>query len=135
MHVSSSQGPTRDGRYKPEIAAPGSDIVAARGFSTDDRQWVAMTGTSMASPYVAGVAAQMLARAPRLTATQIVGIMRRTAQPLPGADYAWQDAAGFGRIRPEMCVREAVRPFMPRDLKTNDEDAPKKKKARKAKAR
>jgi subtilisin family serine protease len=138
MHISSSQGPTRDGRYKPEIAAPGSDIVAARGFSTDDRQWVAMTGTSMASPYVAGVAAQMLSREPRLTATQVVGIMRRTAQPLPGADYAWQDAAGFGRIRPEMCVKEAVRPFTPHDLKANDGDIPKKKytgRTRKAKPR
>ena len=27
-----SQGPTRDGRSKPEIAAPGTDIVAACGF-------------------------------------------------------------------------------------------------------
>jgi subtilase family protein len=92
-----------------------------------------MTGTSRASPYVAGVAAQMLAREPRLTATQIVGIMRRTAQPLPGSDYAWQDAAGFGRIRPEMCVNEAVRPFMPRDLKTDTDDV--RKKARTAKTR
>ena len=96
-----------------------------------------MTGTSMASPYVAGVAAQMLAREPRLTATQIVGIMRRTAQPLPGSDYAWQDAAGFGRIRPDMCVKEAVRPFMPRDLKANGEEAAKKNptKTRKTKHR
>jgi subtilisin family serine protease len=116
IHRSSSQGPTRDGRCKPEIAAPGSDIVAARGFSPPDRRWVAMTGTSMASPYVAGVAAQMLAREPRLTATQIVGIMRRTAQPLPGADYRWQDAAGFGRIRPEACLGEARKPFQPADL-------------------
>jgi subtilisin family serine protease len=116
IHRSSSQGPTRDGRYKPEIAAPGSDVVAARGFSSKDRQWVAMTGTSMASPYVAGVAAQMLAVEPRLTATQIVGIMRRTAQPLPGSDYKWQDAAGFGRIRPDACIKEAHKPFRPVDI-------------------
>jgi len=116
IHRSSSQGPTRDGRYKPEIAAPGTDIVAARGFSSPDRRWVAMTGTSMASPYVAGVAAHMLAREPRLTATQIVGIMRRTTQPLPGSDYRWQDAAGFGRIRPEACLAEAHKPFEPKDL-------------------
>jgi subtilisin family serine protease len=116
IHQSSSQGPTRDGRYKPEIAAPGSDIVAARGFSSSDRQWVAMTGTSMASPYVAGVAAQMLAVEPRLTATQIVGIMRRAAQPLPGSDYKWQDAAGFGRIRPDASIAEAHKPFRPVDV-------------------
>jgi subtilisin family serine protease len=116
IHRSSSQGPTRDGRYKPEIAAPGTDIVGARGFSAPDRRWIGMTGTSMASPYVAGVAAQMLAREPRLTATQIVGIMRRTAQPMPGSDYRWQDAAGFGMIRPDACLAEAPKPFRPIDL-------------------
>lgn len=116
IHRSSSQGPTRDGRYKPEIAAPGTDVVAARGFSSDEREWVAMTGTSMASPYVAGVAAQMLAREPRLTAMQIAGIMRRTAQPLPGSDYRWQDAAGFGRIRPKACLDDVHAPFRPVDL-------------------
>jgi hypothetical protein len=116
IHVSSSQGPTRDGRYKPEIAAPGTDIVAARGFSPPDRRFVAMTGTSMASPFVAGVAARMLQIEPRLTATQILGIMRRTAQPLPGADYAWHDAAGFGRIRPDACLAEARTRFRQIDL-------------------
>lgn len=117
IHRSSSQGPTRDGRFKPEIAAPGSDVVAARGFSSPDRAWMAQTGTSMASPYVAGVAAEMLVREPRLTATQITGIMRRTARPLPGSDYAWQDDAGFGRIHPQACLDEVHRPFHPVDLK------------------
>ena len=32
INVSSSQGPTRDGRDKPDVAAPGTDIVAAKGF-------------------------------------------------------------------------------------------------------
>ena len=112
---SSSQGPTRDGRYKPEIAAPGTEVVAARGFASPDRLWIGMSGTSMASPYVAGVAAQMLAREPRLTAAQVVGIMRRTAQPLPGSDYRWQDAAGFGLIQPDACLAEIHKPFHPVD--------------------
>jgi subtilisin family serine protease len=116
INRSSSQGPTRDGRFKPEVAAPGTDIVAARGFSSSHRRWVSMTGTSMASPYVAGVAALMLAKEPRLTASQIVGIMRRTAQPLPGSDYRWQDDAGFGRIRPELCLQEAATTFEQADI-------------------
>jgi subtilisin family serine protease len=115
VNRSSSQGPTRDGRYKPEIAAGGTDIVAARGFAPRDQLWVAMTGTSMASPYVAGVAAQMLVREPRLTATQILGIMQRTAQPLPGSDYRWHDAAGFGLIQPDACLAETHKPFLPVD--------------------
>ncbi|HET7698430.1 MAG TPA: S8 family serine peptidase, partial [Vicinamibacterales bacterium] len=116
INRSSSQGPTRDGRYKPEIAAPGTDVIAARGFAPPDRPWIAMSGTSMASPYVAGVAAHMLAREPRLTAAQVLGIMRRTAQPLPGSDYRWQDAAGFGLIQPDACLTEIHKPFAPVDL-------------------
>jgi subtilisin family serine protease len=49
INISSSQGPTRDGRLKPDIAAPGTDIVAALGFNfDDDAEWIGMTGTSMA---------------------------------------------------------------------------------------
>jgi subtilisin family serine protease len=107
VHVSSSQGPTRDGRQKPEILAPGSNIVAANGFAFSDEKYVAMTGTSMSSPYVAGVAALMLAVQPGLTTSQIAGIMRRTAKPLPGTDYNWTDDAGFGKINPEACINEA----------------------------
>jgi subtilisin family serine protease len=108
VNKTSSQGPTRDRRFKPEVAAPGTEIVAARGFSPPRRRWVSMSGTSMASPYVAGVAALMLAVEKRLTAAQIIGIMRRTAQPLPGRDYRWQNDAGFGRIQPTLCLQEAA---------------------------
>ena len=65
----------------------------------------------MASPYVAGVAALMLAVEKRLTAAQIVGIIRRTAQPLPGYDYRWQDDAGFGRVQPALCLQQAAIAF------------------------
>lgn len=118
IHISSSQGPTRDGRLKPEIAAPGTDIIAARGFSSPSNRWISMTGTSMASPYVTGVAARMLAVEPKLTAGQIAGIMRKTAQPLPSSDYKWSNAAGYGRIDARRCVEEAPAPFRPRELKT-----------------
>jgi subtilisin family serine protease len=109
INISSSQGPTRDGRYKPDVAAPGTDIVAAKGFSTDNSAWIGMTGTSMASPYVAGVAGLMLAISPKLTAAQIEGIMRSTAQPLPGGAFGWVNDAGFGVLDPERCLEEAAR--------------------------
>jgi subtilisin family serine protease len=107
IHVTSSQGPTRDGRFKPDIAASGTDIFAAKGFSNDSK-WIALTGTSMASPYVAGVAARMLQVAPTLTSAQIGGIMQRTARPLPGVNYEWANDAGFGVIDPEACLQEAA---------------------------
>lgn len=108
ISVTSSQGPTRDERFKPEIAAPGTDIVAANGFAAAGDDWVAMSGTSMASPYVTGVVGLMLAAEPGLTAAQITGIIQRTARPLPGADFTWQNDAGFGVIDPERCVAEAA---------------------------
>ncbi len=104
--ITSSQGPTRDGRHKPEICAPGTDIPAALGFGEPD-EWVNMTGTSMASPYVAGVAGLMLAVEPRLTAAQITGIIRRTAVPLAGHDFNWRNDAGFGRVDADACLKEA----------------------------
>jgi subtilisin family serine protease len=106
INITSSQGPTRDGRQKPDIAAAGTDVVAAKGFAPGD-PWVAMTGTSMASPYVAGVVALMLAANPELTGAQIGGIIKRSAQPLPGADFAWRDDAGAGEINAARCVEEA----------------------------
>jgi len=58
----SSSGPTRDGRVKPEIVAPGVRIVAAQstppGGSPAPRL-VAKSGTSMAAPHVTGTIALM----------------------------------------------------------------------------
>ncbi len=117
IHITSSQGPTRDDRYKPDVAAPGTNIVAAKGFSSPNDLWVEMTGTSMASPYVAGLAGLMLATEPKLTAAQIGGIMQRTSRPLPETDFAWRNDAGFGRVDEEACLAEASRINTRKDLK------------------
>ena len=108
-NISSSQGPTRDNRNKPELLAPGTDIVAANGFAGASDAWIGMTGTSMASPYVAGVAGLMLKVEPDLTAAQIIGIMRRTAKPVDDGDYNWKDDVGFGLIDPAACLTEAAK--------------------------
>ncbi len=107
MNITSSQGPTRDSRPKPDIAGPGTDIVAAKGFPDDDQAWVAMSGTSMASPFVAGVIGLMMNANPSLNSLQCLGILQRTAKPLPGGTYEWKNDAGFGRIDPEAAISEA----------------------------
>lgn len=107
INISSSQGPTRDGRFKPDVTAPGSNIVAAKGFSNDEEKWVSKTGTSMASPYVTGVIGLMLNANPDLNSLQCLGILQRTARPMPGLSYEWSSDAGFGRINPEEAVKEA----------------------------
>jgi subtilisin family serine protease len=116
INITSSQGPTRDSRFKPDVAAPGTDIVAAKGFAGADDLWVGMTGTSMASPYVAGVAGLMLAQNRKLTAAQILGIMQRTSRPLPGGRFAWMNDSGFGVIDANACVREATASTVHRDI-------------------
>lgn len=66
MAAFSSRGPTKDGRIKPDLVAPGTAILSARsrhasvgsfwGTSTDP-DYCFMGGTSMATPLVAGCAA------------------------------------------------------------------------------
>lgn len=107
INITSSQGPTRDGRFKPDVAANGTEVWAANGFGESDRPWISMTGTSMASPYVSGVVGLMLAAQRNLTAAQINGILKATALPLPGGSYDWANDSGFGVINPLACVREA----------------------------
>jgi subtilisin family serine protease len=107
IHITSSQGPTRDGRFKPDVAAPGTDVVAARGFSAVN-SWIGMTGTSMASPHVAGLIGLLLSTEPTLTAAQINGIIQRTSRPLPGGTFTWAHDAGFGRLQEDACLAEAA---------------------------
>ena len=70
----SGRGPTFDGRIKPDISGPGVQINAAKATTAND--YVAFSGTSMASPFVAGVAAllrQANVAAPGGTCTLVSG--------------------------------------------------------------
>ncbi|KAI4189445.1 MAG: hypothetical protein L6R41_001463 [Letrouitia leprolyta] len=62
----SSRGPTTQGRIKPDVMAPGTAILSAQSRAakpsslygkSEDRNWSFNTGTSMATPLVAGCAA------------------------------------------------------------------------------
>ncbi|MCG7537463.1 S8 family serine peptidase [Pseudoalteromonas sp. OOF1S-7] len=73
----SSRGPSMDGLLKPEIAAPGSNILAAAPATGD--QLHRMSGTSMASPIVAGAVALMKEGRPELDAFEIKAMLMNTA--------------------------------------------------------
>ena len=107
INISSSQGPSRDNRQKPEIVARGTNIIAANGFSGPDELWTTKTGTSMASPYACGVAGLLLAAHSGLTSAQIAGIMKRTSTPITGLDYDWKNDTGFGIVNVNACIVEA----------------------------
>ena len=83
----SSRGPTRDGRQKPEISAPGAWICSALSTSSPsvlyltnpDGVHTMNLGTSMAAPHVAGTIALMFSKGPQLTAAEIKRILTETA--------------------------------------------------------
>ena len=75
--VYSSQGPTEEGRVKPNIAYMGSSIMSVEYNSGD--QYSAKSGTSMATPGAAGVGALMLQANPDLSPFDIRNIMQETA--------------------------------------------------------
>lgn len=58
----SSRGPTADGRHKPDLLAPGRQIVGPNPGGS----WVVDHGTSQAAAHVSGVASRLLARFPEL---------------------------------------------------------------------
>lgn len=90
----SSLGPSRDGRTKPDLTAPGEAIVAALSSSlaigTDvPRSQVLqggglqkLQGTSMASPHIAGIVALMLERNKFLTYENVFNLLTSTARPV-----------------------------------------------------
>jgi subtilisin family serine protease len=77
----SSIGPTRDGRVKPDLTAPGTLVMAPRvrrnGHPT---RYDLMSGTSMAAPHVTGVVALLWSLWPRLEAGQIREALLSTAR-------------------------------------------------------
>ena len=119
----SSRGPRRDNadgnplnELKPEVTAPGTNIVQAEGCVTDgtcnnflggdasDNGYTGRgSGTSYAAPAVTGIMAMMLEANPELTPAEIKEILKLTAErrgepSAPDVDPFWNRDFGFGMV-------------------------------------
>ncbi|MEN3333488.1 MAG: serine protease AprX [Blastocatellia bacterium] len=132
MATYSSRGPTRsywtdsdgvnhyDNLVKPDLVAPGNKVIQAEAednylvttypqlethlYWDDHKRLMYLSGTSMASPQVAGAVALMLQANPTLTPNLVKAILMYTAQPLAGYNLFEQ---GAGELNIEGAVRLA----------------------------
>ncbi|MFG2934866.1 S8 family serine peptidase [Streptomyces sp. NPDC048282] len=107
----SSRGPrTGDWAVKPEITAPGVNITAARAAGTTmgtpvDDYYTTASGTSMATPHVAGAAALVAEAHPDWTGQQIKADLASTAKTMTDSTAFEQ---GDGRVDAVRAVRQGV---------------------------
>ncbi len=112
---SSSQGPTRDGRLKPEVAAPGAYVISTLSADVATApdaadvapggKHVAYTGTSMATPVTTGVIALMLQADPNLTPGKIKRLLRRTVTNDAATGTSISYKTGYGKINALAAVK------------------------------
>lgn len=140
----SSRGPTRsyytdaqgvkqfDHVAKPDLVAPGNKLISVASAgnalltanpsiktpvagNASDELMMTLSGTSMATPIVAGTAALMLQANPKLTPNMVKMILEYTAQPLRGFNMLEQGAGELnveGAIRLSKLVRQNL-PLLP----------------------
>ncbi|MEQ4301378.1 S8 family serine peptidase [Plantactinospora sp. B6F1] len=108
----SSRGPRADGALKPDIAAPGVAITAARSAGTDmggggvpvDDHYITANGTSMATPHVAGAAAILVQQHPDWTPAQLKAALMSTSADVGHSVYE----RGAGRVDIARAVEQTV---------------------------
>ncbi|HYV20853.1 MAG TPA: S8 family serine peptidase [Verrucomicrobiae bacterium] len=106
----SSPGPTRDGRLKPEITAPGFGVsstlsIDATPLAAGDRplqmpdlvHWI-LPGTSFSAPHIAGIYAQLLSINPTLDAAQAKQILIATARVDNFVTTPANNDWGYGKV-------------------------------------
>lgn len=119
----SSYGPTIDGVQKPEISAPGNSIISAISsytnqfsgsytktisFNGRDYKFAALSGTSMSSPFTAGVVALILQANPYLTSHQVKQILIESARNDEFTAAAGVERFGYGKVDAYHAVMQAL---------------------------
>lgn len=108
----SSRGPTADGAIKPDVTAPGVDITAAAApGSVIDKEvgqnpagYLTISGTSMATPHVAGAAALLKQQHPDWGYTELKAVLTGSAK---GGAYTPYEQ-GSGRVQVDKAIKQTV---------------------------
>ncbi|MGW1296511.1 S8 family peptidase [Streptomyces sp. NPDC002533] len=109
----SSRGPrVGDGAIKPDVTAPGVDITAAsapgstiaKEYGENPEGYVTISGTSMATPHVAGAAALLKQRNPGWKAAELKGALTASAKDTGFPAFE----QGSGRIQADRAVEQTV---------------------------
>lgn len=101
----SSEGPLRNQAQKPDVAAPGAMIISTLSSNanfdrsmTVNSKFVAMAGTSMATPFVTGIITLLLQRDPKLDPAAVKDLLRKNSS-IPGkAAGTFDNKWGYGVI-------------------------------------
>ena len=122
----SSLGPTADGRVKPDITAPGNQIISSYSSAQFYDSGICdnttvngkkyyygyMSGTSMATPFITGVLATWLQANPTLSPNDVRNIFKKTARQdnytgtiSENGDNTW----GFGKIDAWNGIKECIK--------------------------
>jgi subtilisin family serine protease len=114
----SSFGPTRDGRLKPDVVAPGEYLYSTRSFDAPASNYAGIVstnsnyaidaGTSMATPHVTGVAALVWQSNPSLTGAQVRERLRRTANLPTDGSVTPNTTWGYGKLDALRAVQRTV---------------------------
>lgn len=133
----SNCGPTVDGRMKPDVLAPGSQIVSALSsfgnfdgtvaqYNTNYNKvysYGTMTGTSMASPHVTGVVATWLAADSTLTPDGVRSVIARTATRDAFTGDSASNVYGYGKINARAGLSLVIKEAESVGMLTVDNDA------------
>ena len=115
----SSRGIPGDDAVRPDITAPGVQIVAARAntaarvpYTADPEyglHYTSLSGTSMAAPHISGIAALMLEANPALNLDGVLDILVSTARPMYDGSRQYEPwEVGAGYVNAFAAVQKAV---------------------------
>lgn len=118
----SSLGPTRDGRVKPDLVAPGSMIAATLASASlnlvkfsnilSDGLHYVNRGTSFSAPHVSGAAALLLQLHPEWTAVQVLRQLKQMALLDEFTGFVANNVWGSGKLGLDLEASPAANPFL-----------------------